>query len=58
MEKILIIFLIMMNLGYLGKFFWQVVYQIDQNLCFVPIFKSEFGKDISILTIILRNALL
>ena len=24
----------------------------------VPIFKSEFGKDISILTIILRNALL
>jgi len=24
----------------------------------VPIFRSEFGKDISILTIILRNALL
>ena len=58
MGKILIIFLIMLNLGYLGKFFWQVVYQIDRYLFFVPIFRSEFGKDISILTIILRNALL
>jgi len=58
MEKIFIIFLIMLNLGYLGKFFWRVVYQIDQYLCEVPIFISEFGKDISILTIILRNALL
>jgi len=58
MEKILIIFLIMLHLYYLGKFFWQVVYQIDRYLCLVPIFKIEFGKDISILTIILRNALL
>jgi len=58
MEKILIVFLIMLNLDYLGKFFWQAVYQIDRYLCFVPIFRSEFGKDISILTIILRNALL
>ena len=58
MEKILIIFLIMLNLDYLDKFFWQVVNQIDQYLCLVPIFRSEFGKDISILTIILRNALL
>ena len=49
----------MLNLDYLGKFFWQVVYQIDRYLCLVPIFiKGEFGKDISILTIILRNALL
>ena len=58
MEKILIIFLIMLNLGYLSEFFWQVVYQIDRYLCLVPIFRGEFGKDISILTIILRNALL
>ena len=58
MEKILIIFLIMLNLDYLSKFFWQVVYQIDLYLCFVPIFRGEFGKHISILTIILRNALL
>ena len=58
MEKILIIFLIILNLGYSGKFFWQVVYQTDGNLCLVPIFRSELGKDISILTIILRNALL
>ena len=58
MEKIIIIFLIMLNLGYIGMFFWQAVYQIDLNLCLVPIFRSEFGKDISILTIILRNALL
>ena len=58
MEKISIIFLIMLNLGYLGKFFWQAVCQIARYLCLVPIFKSEFGKDISILTIILRNALL
>ena len=57
MEKILIVFLIMLNLDYLGKFFWQVVYQSDCNLCLVPIFRGEFGKDISILTIILRNAL-
>ena len=52
------IFLIMLNLGYLSEFFWQMVYQIDRYLCLVPIFRSEFGKDISILTIILRNALL
>ena len=58
MEKILIIFLIMLNLGYLGKFFWQVVCQIDRYPYLDPIFRSEFGKDISILTIILRNALL
>ena len=58
MEKILIIFLIILNLVCLGKFFWQVVNQIDRYLCLVPIFRSEFGKDISILTIILRNALL
>ena len=58
MEKILIVFLIMLNFDYLGKFFWQVEYQIDRYLCLDPIFKSEFGKDISILTIILRNALL
>jgi len=50
--------LIILNLDYLGKFFWQVVYQIDRYLRLVPIFRSEFGKDISILTIILRNALL
>jgi len=58
MEKILIVFLIMLNLDYLDKFFWQVVCQNDGYLCLVPIFRSEFGKDISILTIILRNALL
>ena len=58
MEKILIVFLIMLNLDYLGKFFLQVVYQIDWYLCLVPIFRGEVGKDISILTIILRNALL
>ena len=58
MGKLSIIFLIILNFGYLGKFFWQVVYQIDRYLCLVPIFRSEFGKDISILTIILRNALL
>ena len=58
MEKILIIFLIMLNLDYFGKFFWQAVYQIDRYLCLVPILRCEFGKDISILTIILRNALL
>jgi len=52
------IFLIMLDLFFLGKFFWQEVYQIDRYLCLVPIFRSEFGKDISILTIILRNALL
>ena len=56
MEKILIVFLIMLNLDYVGKFFWQVVYQIDRYLFLVPILRSEFGKDISILTIILRNA--
>ena len=44
MEKILIIFLMMLNFGYLGKFFWQVEYQIDRHLCLVPIFRSEFGK--------------
>ena len=58
MEKILIIFLIVSSWSYLGGFFWLEVYQIGLNLCFVPIFKSESGKHISILTIILRNALL
>ena len=58
MEKILIFFLIMLNLNYLSKFFWRGVYQIDLYLCFDPIVKGEFGKHISILTIILRNALL
>ena len=58
MEKILIVFLIMLNLDYLSKFFWQVVYQIDRYLYLVPIFRGDFGKDISILTIILKNALL
>ena len=58
MENIIIFFLIMLNLDYLCKFVWQVVYQIDRYLCLVPIFNREFGKDISILTIILRNALL
>ena len=58
MGKIFIVFLIMLILDYLGKFFWQVVYQIDRYLCFVPIFIGETGKHISIVTIILRNALL
>jgi len=58
MEKILIIFLIILSCNYLCRFFWLVVYQIDLNLCFVPIFIGEPGKHISILTIILRNALL
>ena len=39
-------------------FFWLEEYQIDLNPYFVPIFKIDFGKHISILTIILRNALL
>jgi len=34
------------------------VYQFDIYFCFVLLFIDEFGKDISILTIILRNALL
>ena len=58
MEKILIIFLIVLSWNYLSGFFWLEVYQIDLYLCFVPIFRGVFGKDISILTIILRNALL
>ena len=58
MEKILIIFLIILSWNYLSGFFWLEVYQIDLDLCFVPIFRGEFGKHISILTIILRNALL
>ena len=58
MEKILIIFLIILSWNYLCRFFLLEVYQIDLNLCFVPIFISELGKHISILTIILRNALL
>jgi len=57
MEKILKIFLIVLNWNYLSGFFWLEVYQIDLYLCFVPIFRDEFGKHISILTIILRNAL-
>ena len=58
MEKILIIFLIILSWNCLYKFFWLEVYQFDLNLCFVPIFIGEPGKHISILTIILRNALL
>jgi len=58
MEKILIIFLIILSWNYLSGFFWLKVYQIDLNLRFVPIFRDESGKHISILTIILRNALL
>ena len=58
MEKILIIFLIILSWNYLNRFFWLEVYQIDLNLCFVPIFIGETRKHISILTIILRNALL
>jgi hypothetical protein len=58
MGIILIIFLIKLSWNYLSGFFWLEVYQIDLNLCFVPIFISESGKHISILTIILRNALL
>jgi len=58
MEKILIIFLMILSWNYLCWFFWLEVYQIDLDLCFVRIFRVEFGKHISILTIILRNALL
>ena len=58
LEKKLIIFLIILNWYYLSRFFGLEVYQIDLDLCFVPIFKGGFGKHISILTIILRNALL
>jgi len=58
MEKILIIFLIILIWNYLSRFFWLGEYQIDLNLCFVPIFIGEPRKHISILTIILRNALL
>ena len=57
MEKKLIIFLIL-SWNYLCRFFWLEVYQIELNLCFVPICRYESGKHISILTIILRNALL
>ena len=58
MEKLLIIFLIILSWNYLGGFFWLDVCQIDLNLCFVPIFIGGSRKHISILTIILRNALL
>ena len=58
MEKIILIFLIILSCNFLSGFFWLEVYQIDLNPCFVPIFRSEFGEHISILTIILRNALL
>ena len=58
MEKILIIFLIILSWNYLSRFFWLEVNQIDLDLCFVPILRGVFGKHISILTIILRNALL
>ena len=57
-EKVLKTFFLVLNLNYLNKFFWREEYQFDLNLYFVPIFKIEFGKHISILTIILRNALL
>ena len=58
MERKLIPFLIRLSWNCLSVFFWLEVYQIDLDLCFVPIFREEFGKHISILTIILRNALL
>ena len=58
MEKKLIIFLIILSWNYLSEFFWLGVYPIDLDLYFVPIFRGEFGKHISMLTIILRNALL
>ena len=58
MEKIVKIFLIQLTWNYLSRFFWLELSQIDLDLCFVPIFRGEFGKHISILTIILRNALL
>ena len=58
MEKILIIFLLILSWIYLCRFFWLKVNQIDLNLYFVPIFIGEPEKHISILTIILRNALL
>ena len=58
MEKIILIFLIILSWNYLSGFFWLEVYQIDLNLCFVPISIGETRKHISILTIILRNALL
>ena len=58
MEKILIIFLIILSWNYLRRVFWLKVYQIGLNLCFVTIFIGETRKHISILTIILRNALL
>ena len=57
-EKVLIIVLIILSWNYLCRFFWLEVYQFDLNLCFVPIFICEPRKHISILTIILRNALL
>ena len=58
MGKRLIISLKISNYNFLNKFFLQEEYQNDLNLCIVPIFRREFGKHISILTIILRNALL
>ena len=58
MEKILIIFLIILYWDYLSGFFGLKEYQIDLDLCFVPILIGVFGKHISILTIFLRNALL
>ena len=58
MERKLIPFLIRLSWNCLSVFFWLEVYQIDLDLCLVPIFRDEFGKHISILTIILRNALL
>ena len=58
MEKISITFYLVLNLNYLNKFFLREGSLIGINLYFVPIFRVEFGKDISILTIILRNALL
>ena len=59
MGERLLIFSKILNYAYfLSEFFWRKVYQIDLYLYFVPILKGGFGKDISILTIILRNALL
>ena len=58
MVRILIIFLEISSWNYLSEFFWLQEYQIDLYLCFVAILRGEFRKHISILTIILRNALL
>ena len=37
-------FSIILSWNYLSRFFWLKVYQIDLNLCFVPIFKDAPGN--------------